>query len=99
MIKDADGHNVEFVQYMPGSLHSRNFGKLLPDSRISKRMIHVGVTIRDRAAADALYKAILAFSGRWYGAMKDDRAGWSNFRVPECASCLASRWCLHIPSR
>src|ERR1017187_6709071 len=24
MIKDPDGHNVEFVQYMPGSLHSSN---------------------------------------------------------------------------
>src|SRR3954452_16607742 len=33
MTKDPDGHNVEFVQYMPGSLHSRNFDKLLPESR------------------------------------------------------------------
>ena len=52
MIKDPDGHNVEFVQYMPGSLHSRNFGKFLPDTRISERIIHVGVTVQDRAAAD-----------------------------------------------
>src|ERR1700681_2106768 len=47
MIKDPDGHNVEFVQYMPGSLHSRNFGKFLPDTRISSHMIHVGVTVAD----------------------------------------------------
>ena len=33
MIKDPDGHNVEFVQYLPGSLHSRNFGKFLPNTR------------------------------------------------------------------
>ena len=37
MIKDPDGHNVEFVEYMPGSQHSRNFGKLLPDSRKPRR--------------------------------------------------------------
>src|ERR1051326_2099923 len=41
MIKDPDGHDVEFVQYMPGSLHSRNFGKFLPDARVSDRIIHV----------------------------------------------------------
>jgi len=28
---DPDGHDVEFVQFMPDSLHSRNFGKFLPD--------------------------------------------------------------------
>ena len=37
---DPDGHDVEFVQFMPGSLHSRNFGKFLPDTRISQRIIH-----------------------------------------------------------
>src|ERR1700681_295867 len=33
-VDDPDGHDVEFVQLMPGSIHSRNFGKFLPDSRI-----------------------------------------------------------------
>ncbi|MGH9613947.1 MAG: VOC family protein, partial [Bryobacteraceae bacterium] len=47
MIQDPDGHSVEFVQYLPGSLHSRNFGKFLPDTRISNRMIHVGITVQD----------------------------------------------------
>ena len=54
MIQDPDGHNVEFVQYLPGSLHSNNFGKFLPDTRISTHMIHVGVTVADREAADQL---------------------------------------------
>ena len=46
MLTDPDGHNVEFVQYMKGSLQSRNFGKLMPETRVSKRIIHVGVTVR-----------------------------------------------------
>lgn len=83
MIKDPDGHNVEFVQYLPGSLHSRHFGKLLPDSRVSTRMIHVGVTVRDRAGADALYKDILGFRIKWYGGMKDNQTDWVDMRVPE----------------
>ena len=61
MMKDPDGHNVEFVEYLPGSLHTKNFGKFLPDTRISERIIHVGVTVADRDAADRFYKDILGF--------------------------------------
>jgi catechol 2,3-dioxygenase-like lactoylglutathione lyase family enzyme len=83
MIKDPDGHNVEFVQYMPGSLHSRNFGKFLPETRVSDHMIHVGVTVRDRAAADRFYKEILGFKMTWHGGMTDDRTDWVDMRVPD----------------
>src|SRR5947209_7038562 len=47
-VKNPEGHRVEFVQYMPGSLHNENFGKLLPETRVSQHMIHVGVTIHNR---------------------------------------------------
>jgi len=82
-VKDPDGHTVEFIQYMPGSLHSRNFGKFLPDTRISERMIHVGVTVQDRAAADHFYKDILGFHETWHGGMKDTQTDWVDMRVPE----------------
>jgi lactoylglutathione lyase len=83
MIKDPDGHSVEFVEYLPGSLHSKNFGKFLPDTRIAQHMIHVGVTVRDRAAADRFYKDILGFQSIWYGGMTDDRVDWVDMRVPD----------------
>lgn len=82
-IKDADGHMVEFVEYAPGSLHSRNFGKALPSTRVSERMIHVGFTIQDRAAADHLYRDILGFRLQWYGGMTDTRTDWVSMRVPD----------------
>jgi len=82
-IKDADGHMVEFVEYAPGSLHSRNFGKALPPTRVSERMIHVGFTIQDRAAADKLYRDILGFRLQWYGGMTDERTDWVSMRVPD----------------
>jgi catechol 2,3-dioxygenase-like lactoylglutathione lyase family enzyme len=81
--KDPDGHTVEFVQLMPGSIHSRDFGKHLPDTRISQRIIHVGVTVRDRAAADKFYKDILGFQETWHGGMKDSETDWVDMRVPE----------------
>ncbi|MBV9303053.1 MAG: VOC family protein [Acidobacteriaceae bacterium] len=98
MIKDPDGHNVEFVQYMPGSLHSRNFGKLLPGTRVSNRMIHVGVTVQDRAVADRFYKDILGFKLMWYGGMKDDRTDWVDMRVPEGTDWLEYMLNVHNPS-
>lgn len=82
-IEDPDGHTVEFIQYMPGSLHSRNFGKFLPDSRISERIIHVGVTVKDRNASNRLYKDILGFQEFWHGGMKDDQTDWVDMRVPD----------------
>jgi len=88
MVKDPDGHSVEFVEYRPGSLHSRNFTKFLPATRISKRIIHVGVTVRDRVAADAFYKDILGFRETWHGGMTDDRTDWVDMRVPEGADWL-----------
>ena len=98
MIKDPDGHNVEFVQYMPGSLHTRNFGKFLPDTRISDHIIHVGVTVADREAADRFYKDILGFSETWHGGMKDDRTDWVDMRVPEGTDWLEYMLNVHNPS-
>jgi catechol 2,3-dioxygenase-like lactoylglutathione lyase family enzyme len=82
-VKDPDGHDVEFMQYLPDSLHGRSFGKFLPDTRISTRIIHVGVVVKDRAAADHFYKNILGFKLQWQGGMKDTDTDWVAMRVPE----------------
>ena len=82
-VKDPDGHAVEFVEYVPGSRQARNFGKFLPSSRISERLIHVGVTVRDRAAADRFYHDLLGFHEMWHGGMTDDRTDWVAMRLPD----------------
>ena len=82
-VTDPDGYDVEFVQFMPGSLHSKNFGKFLPDTRISQHIIHVGMVIKDQAVADKFYKDILGFKEFWHGGMKDNRADWIDMRVPD----------------
>lgn len=82
-VKDPDGHTIEFVQLMPGSLHTRDFGKHLSDTRISQHIIHVGVTVRDRAAADKFYKDVLGFQQTWQGGMKDTETDWVDMRVPD----------------
>ncbi len=82
-IHDPDGHEVEFLQYLPGSTHSAAFGKFLPATRISERIIHVGTTVASREAYDALYRDILGFREFWHGGMTDDRTDWVDMRVPD----------------
>jgi catechol 2,3-dioxygenase-like lactoylglutathione lyase family enzyme len=83
VVKDPEGHDVEFVEYVKGSLHSRNFGKSLSTRRISDHMLHVGVHVRDSAAEDKFYKDILGFRFLWKGGPQDDRVDWVSLLVPD----------------
>jgi len=96
-VDDPDGHDVEFLEYRPGSLHSRNFGKFLPDTRISQRIIHVGVVVKDRAAADRFYRDILGFKLQWQGGMKDQDTDWVAMRVPDGTDWLEYMLNVHSP--
>jgi lactoylglutathione lyase len=96
-VQDPDGHEVEFVEYRSGSLHSRNFGKFLPETRISQRMIHVGVVVKDQAAANRFYRDILGFKEIWRGGMKDTETDWVDMRVPDGTDWLEYMLNVHNP--
>src|SRR5205085_2059060 len=64
-VTDPDGHTVEIVQYERQSWTRRAKGKFLPESRISNRMYHVGVTVRDLNASMRLYRDTLGFEELW----------------------------------
>jgi lactoylglutathione lyase len=83
VVKDPDGHAVQFVQYMPGSIQSRNFGKHMPDSRISDHMLHVGIWVTDPTRADRFYKDILGFRLQWKGGREDTHFDWISMLVPD----------------
>jgi catechol 2,3-dioxygenase-like lactoylglutathione lyase family enzyme len=83
VVRDPDGHAVQFVQYMPGSVHSRNFGKHLSGTRLSDHMLHVGVRVVDPAKSDAFYRDILGFRLQWKGGPADDRFEWISMMVPD----------------
>jgi catechol 2,3-dioxygenase-like lactoylglutathione lyase family enzyme len=96
-VEDPDGHDVEFVEFRPGSLHSRSFGKFLPQTRISRRIIHLGVVVKDRAAADHFYKDILGFKEIWHGGMTDKDTDWVDMRVPDGTDWLEYMLNVHDP--
>ena len=83
VVTDPDGHSVQFVQYLPGSIHSRDFGKHLSTKRVSDHMLHVGVRVVDPAKADAFYNDILGFRLQWKGGRKDGPPEWISMMVPD----------------
>jgi catechol 2,3-dioxygenase-like lactoylglutathione lyase family enzyme len=53
--------NIEYTQYMPGSLHSNDQGKHLDEDRIADRMISVSLAMQDTIAARDFYINQLSF--------------------------------------
>jgi catechol 2,3-dioxygenase-like lactoylglutathione lyase family enzyme len=83
MVKDPEGNNVDFIQYMPGSLHARNAGKFLSSRRLSTEALHVGYRIHDAAAMDAFYQDILGYRLMWKGGNNDTEFRWISMIVPD----------------
>jgi lactoylglutathione lyase len=82
IVKDPEGHSIEFVQYLEGSLQSRYRGKGISDRRISDHILHVGVHVKRPVDQDKFYKDILGFRFLWQGGPRDDRLDWISYLTP-----------------
>jgi catechol 2,3-dioxygenase-like lactoylglutathione lyase family enzyme len=98
-VSDPDGHRVEFVQYRDGSLHRKAKGRYMSSRRISDRILHVGVTVADQAAADKFYKEILGFSEIWRGGRDETTLNWINMKVPDGTDYLEYMLVTSAPTR
>jgi lactoylglutathione lyase len=84
IVKDADGHGVEIVEYQPDSWTARESGKYMPASRISDRLLHVGILVGKLDAAMQFYRGLLGFEEFWRGsAANSETLSWVNMRVPD----------------
>lgn len=75
---DPDGHLIRLIG--GSGKPSRLDG---PERRISRRILHTGLTVRDAAAADRFYKDVLGFSEIWRGGRPEGVTSWINMRVPD----------------
>jgi catechol 2,3-dioxygenase-like lactoylglutathione lyase family enzyme len=57
----ADPQNIEYTQYMPGSLHSNDFGQHLSADRVGDKMVVVTLAMQDPTAARAFYNDKMGF--------------------------------------
>jgi lactoylglutathione lyase len=83
VLVDPNGHNLLFVEYTSGSKQTLAQGKHLGSRRVSDRLLHVGITISDEEAANALYRDALGFQEIWRGSRKDGGPdAWVNMQMP-----------------
>lgn len=82
-VKDPDGHIVEIVGYLPNSWTAREAGKLMPSTRISDHIMHVGVLVDDIEQSMKFYDGILGFKEFWRGSSSPKTLSWVNMRVPD----------------
>lgn len=91
---DPDGHRIWFVGAPLATAPAAG-----PDTRISSRILHVGLTIHDAAKADAFYKDVLGFSEIWRGGRTDGVVDWINMRVPDGTEYLEYMMTKDTPTR
>lgn len=82
-IKDPDAHTVEIVQYTPDGWTVRNKGKFMPDSRISIRMMHVGILVGELEPALKFYCGVLGGKEFWRGSPNSNQLSWVNVKLPD----------------
>jgi catechol 2,3-dioxygenase-like lactoylglutathione lyase family enzyme len=83
IVKDPEGHRVEVVQYEPDGWTMREKGKFMPDTRISKRLMHVGIIVTNLEPEMKFYTEILGFRETWRGSKSGKALSWINLRVPD----------------
>jgi catechol 2,3-dioxygenase-like lactoylglutathione lyase family enzyme len=98
-VKDADEHTVEFVSSESNAGRDRDADASAPDSRISTRILHLGILVGDVEAAMKFYGGALGFTEFWRGAARDSKtASWINVRLPESEDYLEFMLYAELPA-
>jgi catechol 2,3-dioxygenase-like lactoylglutathione lyase family enzyme len=82
-IKDPEGHTVEIVQYQPDSWTVRERGRHMPETRVSRRMMHAGIIVTGLDAEMEFYTGVLGFREFWRGSSSGAQLSWINLKVPD----------------
>ncbi len=81
-LEDPDGNHIDVTQYEPDGESMRDVGKDMPDTRISRRMLHVGFYVSKPETA-RYYIDVLGFREFWRGTVDGKNASYSNLFTPE----------------
>jgi extradiol dioxygenase family protein len=85
-VRDNEGREVEFVQYLSDSLFSRAKGRPLPARQISARAFHAAIPVTDLEGTIRFYRDVLGFSEMLRVTEQDPV--WINYRLPEAAEYI-----------
>lgn len=76
-MNDPEGHHIEFVE------RGKEASAPPEPDAVSRRMIHAGFLVYNRAAEDHFYGDVLGFRPYWHGGMKDNETDWVALQVPD----------------
>lgn len=76
-MNDPEGHHIEFVE------RAKEASAPSQPEAVSRRMIHAGFLVYNRAAEDRFYLDVLGFRPYWHGGMKDNETDWVALQVPD----------------
>jgi len=89
LVHDPSGLAVEFVEYMPASLHKRSKGHFLSANRISTRIHHVGLFTTEMNDAPSFYTQILGCKlVTRYPQSQAEVPKMLYFQLPDCAEMI-----------
>ncbi len=97
-IKDPEGTISSSCNTCRVLSHSRDFGKDLPDTRVSAAHHPCRLHGARPRRGGRLLQDILGFRDIWHGGMKDDRTDWVDMRVPDGTDWLEYMLNVHNPS-
>jgi catechol 2,3-dioxygenase-like lactoylglutathione lyase family enzyme len=83
-VRDPEGNLIFFVQEVKGAA----VAPAVPATAVSRRMIHAGFVVKDRATEDRFYRDILGFRPYWHGGPNDTATNWVSQQVPEGSDWL-----------
>jgi len=75
-VKDADGHQLEIVQYLPTGWNRAGKGQVPCTDRISVHMAHLGILVGSLDAAMKFYGDVLGFRETWRGSKDGKILSW-----------------------
>jgi catechol 2,3-dioxygenase-like lactoylglutathione lyase family enzyme len=82
-VKDPDGNLVEFDEPQPDGLEARTAGKLLPATRISDSIYHLGFLVGNSEKSIKFYGDLLGFHEFWRGSSNGTQLSWIDMQVPD----------------
>lgn len=82
-INDPDGHTVEIVEYEPDGWAMKGHATLMPPTRISDHIMHVGILVGSLENSMKFYGGILGFKEFWRGSASGKTLSWVDMRVPD----------------
>jgi catechol 2,3-dioxygenase-like lactoylglutathione lyase family enzyme len=91
-VRDSENHQIVFISLSGGVMGSLRSSP----ARVSDRLIHAGIIVRDRVAEDHFYKDILGFHAYWHGGRKDDETSWVDMQVPNGTDWI--EYMLNVPA-